>query len=70
MSYVEIAKLNIAAGDFKGFEQAVQKAREIQPLSNEAAYLYKVFLLHQGGYEEIRKYVRDHETGENFTSNS
>jgi len=68
MSYVEIAKLNIAAGDFKGFEQAVLKAREIHPLSNEAAYLLKVLYLHQGNYEDIKKFIKDHEMGENFTT--
>lgn len=68
MSYVELAKLNIRAGDFKGFEQAVLKAREIQPLSSEAAYLLKVLLLHNGQFEDVKKFIRDNEMGENFTS--
>lgn len=60
MSYLELAKLQLKAGDYKEFEQYATKAHETQPQNTEANYYYKICLLNNNKFDELKKIV-DHE---------
>jgi len=60
MSYLELARLLLKAGDSKDFEQYAAKAHEVQPTNSEANYYHKISLLLNNKTEELKK-ITDHE---------
>jgi hypothetical protein len=68
MSYLELARLLLKAGDSKDFEQYAAKAHEVQPTNSEANYYYKISLLLNNKTDELKK-ITDHEVEqENYRS--
>jgi hypothetical protein len=69
MSYLELARLLLRAGDSKDFEQYAAKAHEVQPTNSEANYYYKISLLLNNKTDELKK-ITDHEVEQdNYRSN-
>lgn len=69
MSYLELARLLLKAGDSKDFEQYAAKAHEVQPTNSEANYYHKISLLLNNKTDELKK-ITDHEIEqENYRSN-
>jgi len=68
MSYLDLAKLLIKAGDFKEFEQFAIRAHEVQPANSEANYYYKICLLLNEKDNELRDIIDKEIDQENFKS--
>lgn len=50
------------------FEQYVLQARQIQAINLEVSFYYKVVLLQADQLEELKKFARDNENNESFTT--
>ena len=57
MSYLDLARLFLHSGNYSEFEQFASKAQEVQPSNTEASYYYKICLLLNNKYDDLRKIV-------------
>mmetsp|Transcript_35081 Transcript_35081/g.31605 ORF Transcript_35081/g.31605 Transcript_35081/m.31605 type:complete len:179 (-) Transcript_35081:836-1372(-) len=67
-SCIELAKLFMNAGDYKMFEQYVLSSRQVQAINLESLFFYKVLLFQSDQVEELKKFIRDNENNESFTT--
>jgi len=70
MSYLDLARLLIKAGDLTEFKQYATKAHEVQPANTEANYYYKINLLLDNKSEELRKITENEMEQDNYKSNN
>lgn len=66
MSYLDLARLLIKAGDLQEFKNYATKAHEVQPANTEANYYYKINLLLNNKTDELRKITENEMEQDNY----